>query len=150
MDTEQYNTCRDLYYQRKSLPFHHPNCIFDMSDWLKVYQMEDVDPLVEAVKNQFAKFWELFRIDANVHVSLPSMAMAAMFSNYDSSLPLCYSFHEKFDAERVQLRENMIGGLTVVGGRHVDLTGGTDSPHNARHVANGDPITALVFHDFNG
>ena len=129
---------------------HVVTYIFDMSDWLKIYQMEDVDPLVKAVQNQFSKFWELFRIDANVHVSLPSMAMAAMFSNYDKDLPLCYSFHEKFDQERVEQREGMIGGLTLVLGRHVDLTGGTDSPYNARHVGNGDPITACVFHDFNG
>ena len=103
MDTTKYQESRDLYYERKNLPFHDPNVIFNMSGWLKIYQMEDVVPLVQAVQNQFKQFWKLFQIDANVHNSLPSMAMAAMFANYDESLPLCFTFAPKHDADIIYI-----------------------------------------------
>ena len=150
MDPTKYTQSRDLYYERKSLPFNDPNVIFDMSGWLQIYQMEDVVPLVQAVQNQSEHFWNLFEIDAHVHNSLPSMAMAAMFANYDETMPLCYTFGEKFDEERADHRDGIVGGLTAVYGRHVDLSGGTDSPLNARTVPNGDDITAVDFHDANG
>ena len=150
MDPTKYAESRDLFYERKGLPFNDPNVIFDMSGWLKIYQMEDVVPLVQAVQNQFQHFWTLFEIDANTHVSLPSMAMAAMFANYDESMPLCYTFGSKFDDERADHRNGIVGGLTAVYGKHVDLSGGVDSPINARTVPNGDPITAVDFHDANG
>ena len=150
MDTTKYQESRDLYYERKNLTFHDPNVLFNMSGWLQIYQMEDVVPLVQAVQNQFKQFWKLFKIDANVHNSLPSMAMAAMFANYDESLPLCFTFAPKHDAERADHREGVVGGLTAVFGRHIDLSGGEDSPASARTVPNGDAITAVVFHDFNG
>ena len=150
MDPVKYQQSRDLFYQRKNLPFHDPNVIFDMTGWLEIYQMEDVVPLVKAVQNQFERFWELFQIDANVHNSLPSMAMAAMFANYDETLPLCFTFGSKNDAERVIHRDGVVGGLTAVYSRHVDLSGSQDSPITARTVPNGDDVTAVAFHDFNG
>ena len=63
MDPTKYAESRDLYYERKGLPFNDPNVIFDMSDWLKTYQMEDVVPLVQAVQNQCEHFWKLFEIE---------------------------------------------------------------------------------------
>ena len=115
-----------------------------------IYQMEDVVPLVQAVQNQSEHFWNLFEVDAHIHNSLPSMAMAAMFANYDETMPLCYTFGSKFDDERADHRDGIVGGLTAVYGRHVDLSGNVDSPINARTVPNGDPITAVDFHDANG
>ena len=133
MDPTKYAESRDLYYKRKSLPFNDPHAISNMSGWLQMYQMEDVVQLVKAVQNQFRHFWTLFEIDANTHVSMP----------------LCYTFGSKFDEERADHRNGIVGGLTAVYGRHVDLSGGVDSPINARTVPNGDPVTAVDFHDAN-
>lgn len=144
-----YEKSRDEFNRRKNLPFYHPEKIFTMGCWLRLYQMADVEPLTEAFSNQLVKLWDLFDIDGNVFNSLPSISFASMFRNYDQSLPYCFSFHPKFDEIRKLFHDNKIGGLTSCPARHVDLTGGTDSPHNARHVPNGNKITALTFHDEN-
>ena len=56
---------------------------------------------------------------------------------------------QKNDTERKDFRTNIIAGLTTCSHRHVDLSGGTSSPHNARHVPNGDPATAVICEDLN-
>ena len=149
MDLELYNTCRDEFNRRKNLSFKDKDHINDMSGWLKLYQMYDVIPLVTAVQNNFSKFWELFGIDPNCHNSLPSMAASAMFNNYDPNMPLCFSFHEKFEDIKNLLCETRLGGITSCMARHVDLSGGTDSAHNARHVPNGAPATSVISIDAN-
>ena len=149
MPLDVYNKSRDEFNRGKSLPFYHIDRIFTMADWLKCYQMCDVVPLVDAVKNQFRKFNELFGIDSNCYNSLPAIARVAMFENYDQSMPYGFSFHKKNDAERKDFRDNIIAGLTTCPHRHVDLSGDASSPHNARHVPNGDPISAASFQDLN-
>ena len=72
-----------------------------------------------------------------------------MLSLYDQSLPYCYSFNHKNDEVRQWFRESIIGGLSAVYHRHIDLSGSTTSPHAARHVPNGDLITHCIFVDFN-
>ena len=149
MDLETYNKSRDEYYRRKNLPFFHPDRVFNMSCWLKLYQMCDVVPLVTAIKNQFTKFWELFGIDSNCYNSLPGIALDAMFQNFDQDMPYCFSCHSRFPEIRELFRKYFIGGLTTCFCRHVDLSGGSDSPVNARHLPNGDPGTAVTVQDVN-
>ena len=149
MPLDVYNKSRDEFNRRKQLPFYHPDRIFTMADWLRMYQMCDVVPLTVAIQNQFKKFHELFGIDSNSYNSLPAIARVAMFQNFDQSMPYGFSFHPKNDTERKDFRTNIIAGLTTCSHRHVDLSGGTSSPHNARHVPNGDPATAVICEDLN-
>ena len=149
MDVERYESCRNEYNRRKNLDAGHEDYINDMSGWLKLYQMSDVIPLVTAVQNNFAKFWELFNIDPNCHNSLPSMAVSAMFKNFDSNMPLCYSFHHNFEDIKNLLCDTRLGGITSCMARHVDLSGNIDSAHNARHVPNGEKVTSVISQDAN-
>ena len=72
-----------------------------------------------------------------------------MFQNFDRSMLHGFSFHPKNDTDRKDFRTNIIAGLTTFSHRHVDLSGGSSSPHNARHVPNGDPATAVICEDLN-
>ena len=72
----------------------------------------------------------------------------AMLNLFDQSLPYGYSFNEKHTDIRQWFRESIIGGLSSVYHRHIDLMG-TDSPIAARTVPNGDPATHAQFVDFN-
>ena len=73
-----------------------------------------------------------------------------MFNEIDNESPLCWTFAEKFSDIRKLIRDKwMIGGLTSVFHKHLDLSGGTDSPLAARTVPNGDPLTHAIFVDFN-
>ena len=72
-----------------------------------------------------------------------------MWNHADQTLPYVFTFDEKFTDIRALFRENMIGGLSSVFHRHLDLSGGTDSPFEARHAPNGDPLTYAKIVDFN-
>ena len=73
-----------------------------------------------------------------------------MFNSIDNKSSLCWTFPEKFSDIRRMIRDKwMIGGLTSVFHRHLDLTGRTDSPLAARTVPNGDLLTHCIFLDFN-
>ena len=72
-----------------------------------------------------------------------------MWNHADQKLPYVFTFDEKHSHIRALFRANMIGGLSSVFHRHLDLSEGTDSPHEARHVPNGDQLTHAIFLDFN-
>ena len=73
-----------------------------------------------------------------------------MFNEIDKDSPLCWTLPEKFSDIRRMIRDKwMIGGLTSVFHKHLDLTGSTDSPLAARIVPNGDLLTHIIFLDFN-
>ena len=71
-----------------------------------------------------------------------------MWNHADQELPYVFTFNEKFSHVRELFRSNMIGGLSSVFHRHLDLSG-HNSPFEARHVPNGNPLTHTVFLDFN-
>ena len=71
-----------------------------------------------------------------------------MWALADTNLPAVFTFYEKFSFIRELFRANVIGGLSSVFHRHLDLSGG-DSPFEARHVPNGDKLTHAIFLDFN-
>ena len=71
-----------------------------------------------------------------------------MWNHADQELPYVFTFNEKFSHIRKKFRSNMIGGLSSVFHRHLDLSG-QNSPFEARHVPNGQPLSHAVFLDFN-
>ena len=72
----------------------------------------------------------------------------AMLNLYDQTLPYGYSFNDQHNHIRQWFRQNIIGGLTSVYHRHIDLMG-TDSPTAARFAPNGDPYTHCMLVDYN-
>ena len=149
IDQELYQNAKDEFNRRKSLPSRDPDHMTNMSDWLKYYNMLDVQPLVEAIDNSFKTFHELFKIDPQTHHSLPSMAFQSMFHEIKEDMPFGFSFDNQRDFLRQWFRSNLIGGLSSVYHRHLDLSGETTSPTAARHTPDGAPLTHGIFLDFN-
>ena len=71
---EEYESSKAEFYRRKNLENDHPDKIHSMRDWLKYYNCLDVQPLVTAVNTSFEKFFMYFKIDPNMHLSLPTLA----------------------------------------------------------------------------
>ena len=149
IDPESYEMARSEFNRRKSLPPCDPQHMSNMADWLKYYNMLDVQPLVEAIDNSFKTFHGLFKIDPQTHHSLPSMAFQAMFQSVPKELPFGFTFDNQRDFLRQWFRNTLIGGLSSVYHRHLDLSGETTSPTAARHTPDGALLTHAVFLDFN-
>ena len=149
VDHNLYNTAKEEYNRRKNLPEDHKDKMHNMLDWLEYYNRLDTGPLVQAVVNAFTSFSSYFNIDPHQHYSLPSMAFRSMFENYNTNLPYAFSFDEKRDEIRRLFRANLIGGLSSVYCRHLDLSDEGNSPFNARHTPDGSPLTHAGFWDFN-
>ena len=126
-----------------------PNKISNFKGWLKYYNMIDCGPLNEAITNSFNKFWECFHIDANLYLSLPSMAFKAMFNLSDKSMPAVVSFNQTNDEVRQLFRDSVVGGMCNVFRRDLNLTS-DDSPINSKIAPNGHPFAAGSSYDFNG
>lgn len=100
----QYESSREEYYRRFNLPESHPEKMYNFGCWLKHYQMLDVVPLVQAIKNSFTAFYQNFGIYPMEKKSLPSIAYTAAFNLCDQSLPRIFTFSPKFDSERQLFR----------------------------------------------
>ena len=70
-------------------------------------------------------------------------------SEPEAKKPKTYSVQKDTDHIRKLFRGNIIGGLTNVYHRHLDLSGGTESPESARIAPNGNPYNYCAFFDFN-
>ena len=111
--------------------------------------MIDCKPLNEALTNSFNKFYECFGIDANLYLSLPSMAFKAMFNLSDTTMPCVVTFNEPNDQVRQLFRHWVIGGMCNVYRRDLNLTE-DESPTNSKIAPNGEPFTTGISFDFNG
>ena len=111
---QDYNDAKTKYDELRNLPEDDPDHISNFKGWLKYYNMIDCKPLIEAITNSFDKFWECFRIDANLHLSLPSMAFKAMLNLSDKTMPCVVSFNEANEEIR-QLFKRLQMGSTLNG-----------------------------------
>ena len=91
----------------------------NMSDYLKYYNLLDVEPLVDALKNCFSNYDKFFDIDALRYLSLPSIGFQSMYNVYDQNLPFVFSFNKIGDEVRKLFRDNVLGGLSTVFHRFV-------------------------------
>ena len=146
---EDYLAAKAEFNRRKSLPPGHPDHMESMACYMEWYNMCDTTPLVEAINNSFNAFHQYFGVDANSHASLPSMAFDALFKDYPDNLPYVFTVNNNDDDIRRWFRDNLLGGLTTVFHRHLDLTNDNESPLAARITPDGSPLTAAVFLDAN-
>ena len=149
VDREKYNLARDEFNRRKKLPIGHPDRMESMACWLRYYNLLDVKPLVEAITNSFDAFHSYFKVDGNQFHSLPSMAFSSLFKQYPKKLPWVQTFNQSNDDLRQWFRQNLIGGLTNVYRRHLDLSDDGQSPLAARFTPDGSRITHACFLDVN-
>ena len=130
------------------MPEGHPQKWNNFAAYLRWYNCQDVGPLVVALSNSFQTFYEYFGVDPLTKLSLPSIAFAAMFGMFDQTLPYVSSFGTKGDAVRQLFRNNVIGGISNIYHRDIDLMG-DESPKNARIAPNGNPFSSCIFLDYN-
>ena len=110
VDDDIYNSSKSLY-ESKIAAGEWSN----MSDFLRYYNLLDVEPLVEAIKTCFENYARFFNVDAGSRMSLPSIGFQAMYKLYDESLPLVFTFNNKVgDPIRRTFRDIITGGLTTV------------------------------------
>ena len=143
---EDYNHAKEMYEKRIRLPDNHPDKWHNFSAYLKWYNCQDVGPLVIALSKSFQKFYEYFKVDPLTKLSLPSIAFTAMFNLFDQSLPYVSSFSKQGDTVRQLFRNNVIGGISNIYHRDIDLMG-DESPKNARIAPNGNPFSSCIFLD---
>ena len=143
---EDYQAAKKLFEERFNLPLGNRKRFKHMGDYLKYYNLLDTSPLVDALCNSFSAFRKYFGCDPITSLSLPSLAFTAMFNMYPDNCPLSYSTQ---DLELQTLyRSSIIGGLTTVAHRHINLEN-DNSPPSSRFAPNGNRYTYCSFFDFN-
>ena len=145
---EDYDSSRKEFERRLKLHADDPEKMYNFADWLEHYQMLDVVPLVKAIEKCFKTFYMYFRVNPMEKKSLPSIAFTAAFNLFDQSMPLVYSFQEKFDGIRQLFRDNQVGGLCNLFHRHINLED-QSGPINTRFAPNGQKFSYFSFFDFN-
>ena len=142
----EYEAAKSLFDQRFNLPIGNRNRFRHMGDYLKHYNLLDTSPLVDAISNSFAAFKQYFGCDPLTSLSLPSLAFSAMYNMYPKDCALSYSTQNE-DLQQLY-RSSIIGGLTTVAHRHINLEN-DESPPASRFATNGDRFTYCSFFDFN-
>ena len=121
---------------------------FTLSLKKQFYNERDVEPFMRAVQCSFDNFARHFNINALRHLSLPALALQALFANFSQRAAPVYAFHRGATRLRNLFREQIIGGLVNVFARHIHLDGAECYPREARFAPNGSPFTHHVFFDF--
>jgi hypothetical protein len=146
---ETYINGKREFYRMKLLPKGHKERIVSMYGFLKFYNTQDVQPLVIAIENCFKCYDQYFDVNAMSALSLPSLAMKAMFKNYSKIDPLIYSIPDKNKEINNIFRSNVEGGLVNVYRRDVTTMILEDVPDAAKYAENGDKFTFILGLDSN-
>ena len=148
-DMDTYINGKREFYRMKLLPRSHKDRIVSMYGFLKFYNTQDVQPLVIAIENCFKCYDQYFNVNAMSSLSLPSLALNAMFKNYAKNDPLVYSIPEKNKEINSIFRSNVEGGLVNVYRRDVTTMDSDDVPLAAKYSNNGNRFTFILSLDFN-
>ena len=123
---DDYNSSKSLFESKQAAGEWK-----DMSDYLRYYNLLDVEPLVQAITICFDNYAKFFNVDSCSRMSLPSIGFEAMYQMHDQALPFVFTFNDK-NAEnltkrlkrkinpiRELFREQVVGGLSTVFHRYV-------------------------------
>lgn len=89
----------------------------NMLDYLKIYNLADVQPLLKAIENHQRFFFEKNIHMTRDHVTLPSLCLPFLFSFVGKSDHFCL-----LDQETNKLfRKNLLGGLSVIITRYAEV-----------------------------
>ena len=111
---EMYNDAKQLYENRRNLPEGDPNKWYNMGDYLRYYNLLDVEPLKIALKTCFENYRKYFNVDGLSFLSLPRIGFESMYRLFDKTLPYVWTFNRAGDAVRKLFRDNVLGGLSTV------------------------------------
>ena len=104
---ENYQMLQNLWRDKQF------KCMLDMLEW---YNNLDVTAFVEAVDVQYALFYEHFNVDLfKDGISLPGISLKYCMSTTDAKFAL---YGKKFSFFYKELRENIVGGPSLVFHRH--------------------------------
>ena len=78
----EYIAAKREFARRRLLPKTNPERVRNMKDWLKVYNLLDVQPLALAIEASFRAYRQYFNVDSMLSLSLPSLAQKAMFLDF--------------------------------------------------------------------
>ena len=121
-----------------------------MADYLKYYNAIDTELLADAFTNYVESFITNFNLSPVGYVSLPGFAERVMWSMYSQEYNRPYSFSEKFGFVNKILRDNLMGGLSCVFKRHVEINSDVETFSTRVHrAANGQKFTKLMAFDAN-
>ena len=128
---DDYNSSKTLFESKQAAGEWR-----NMGDYLKYYNLLDVEPLVQAIISCFDNYAKFFNVDACSRMSLPSIGFEAMYRLYDQSLPFVFTSNDKkkkgkkvkkieeylkrkIKSIRELFREQVIGGLSTVFHRYI-------------------------------
>ena len=148
LSDEEYFTAKNEFERRKKLPEGNKLKMNNMLDWLVYYNLIDVQPFADAIENQFRSFWDEFKEDLNLFVSIPKVAEQISYKAFNPESALFVSFNQSANHLREDFRMNLLGGLTSCFHRFVNLRDDT-GPAAARFAPNGNKYSHLTFLDFN-
>ena len=111
---EMYNTAKETYESHLALPEGHPEKWYNMRDYLRYYNLLDVEPLKDALKSCFENYRKYFHVDGLSKLSLPSIGFQSMYRLFDQNLPYVWSFNKIGNGVRKLFRDNVLGGLSTV------------------------------------
>ena len=110
----EYIEAKREFARRRLLPKSDSERIKNMKDWLKVYNVLDVQPLALAIEASFRAYRKFFNVNAMLALSLPSLAQKAMFLDFSHDAPLVVTFSKDFHFLNLKFRECLYGGLVNV------------------------------------
>ena len=118
---DDYNSSKSLFESKQAAGEWK-----SMGDYLRYYNLLDVEPLVQAITICFDNYAKFFNVDACSRMSLPSIGFEAMYRMHDQCLPFVFTFNDK-NAKKIGdylkrmvkpirevFREQVIGGLSTV------------------------------------
>ena len=121
-----------------------------MLDYLKYYNSLDTISLVQAFSKYIDSFLQNFNCNPNNFVTLPGLAEKVMWSKFSSSKYSPYTFGNKFGHLNKLIRENLMGGLSCVFARHIEVGSSADKfDSNVTTAANGQKFQRIVAMDAN-
>ena len=125
---KQQHISEDLYNSMKSL-FESKQAAGEwssMADYLRYYNLLDVEPLVQAITTCFDNYAKFFKVDSCSRMSLPTIGFEAMYLMHDQALPFVFTFNDnnarnltkrlkrQINPIRELFRDQVVGGLSTV------------------------------------
>ena len=121
-----------------------------MKDFLIYYNSIDTELLCSGFQNYVESFIRNFQISPVGYLTLPGLSEKVMWKQFDRTENSPYSFPKKFGHLNAILRDNLIGGLSTVFKRHVEIGSSNEEYAECVHKArNGEQFKKLVAYDAN-
>ena len=134
--------------------FYNENCrkgtMESMMDYLRYYNSLDTISLVQSFEKYVDSFIENFDCNPIDFCTLPGLAEQVMWSKFNSSKFAAYTVGESFGHINKLIRENLMGGLSCVFARHIEVGPSAENFDGVVTTAkNGEKFSQIVAVDAN-